>query len=81
MFKKTNNVLYIIDKKILKRFNQRKNVFGRKLYDKKSNFYKKGMYDNTAKIVLSGKKGYSHLNFAQMMGSWTVYDYFHDAFS
>jgi ferredoxin len=81
MVKKTNDLSYIIDKKILKRFSQRENVFGRKLYDKKSDFYKKGMYDNAAKIISSGKKGYSHLDFARIMGSWTVYDYFHGAFS
>jgi hypothetical protein len=51
------------------------------IYDRKSDFFNKGMYYNTAKIISSGKKGYSHLDFAHMMGSWTVYDYFHDAFS
>ena len=81
MIKKINASSYTIDKKILKRFNQRQTVFGRKLYDKKSDFYKKGMYDNIPKIISSGKEGYSHLDFAQMMGSWTVYDYFHDAFA
>ena len=81
MVKKINSPSYIIDKKILKRFNQRQTVFGRKLYDKKSDFYKKGMYDNSSKVISSGKEGYSRLDFAQMMGSWTVYDYFHGAFS
>jgi len=81
MIKKINTPSYIIDKKILKRFNQRQTVFGRKLYDEKSDFYKKGMYDNSSKVISSGKEGYSHLEFARMMGSWTVYDYFHDAFS
>ena len=56
-------------------------MFGRKLYDEKSDFYKKGMYDNSSKVISSGKEGYSHLDFARMMGSWSVYDYFHDAFS
>ena len=81
MVKKINSPSYIIDKKILKRFNQRQTVFGRKLYDKKSDFFKRGMYDNSSKVISSGKKGYSRLDFAQMMGSWTIYDYFHDAFS
>ncbi len=39
------------------------------------------MYDNSVKVISQGKKGYSRLDFAQMMGSWTVYDYFHGAFS
>ena len=81
MIKKINTPSYIIDKKILKRFNQRQTVFGRKLYDEKSDFYKKGMYDNSSKVISSVKEGYSHLDFARMMGSWAVYDYFHDAFA
>ena len=81
MLKKLNIPPYTVDKKILKRFNQRQNIFGRKLYDKKSDFYNIGMYDNSAKVISRGKKGYSRLDFAQMMGSWNVYDYFHGAFS
>ena len=81
MVKEINSPSYIIDNKILKRFNQRQNVFGKKLYDKKSDFYKIGVYENASEVILSGKEGYSRINFAQMMGSWTVYDYFHGAFS
>jgi hypothetical protein len=80
MIKKINEKPYVIDKKILKRFNQRQTIFGRKLYDKKSDFYKKGMYDNSAKIISKKKEGYSHLDFARMRGSWTVYEYFYGAF-
>jgi len=81
MIKEINIPSYIIDKKILKRFNQRKTVFGRKLFDETSDFYKKGMYDNSSKMISSGKEGYSNLDFARMMGSWAVYDYFLNAFS
>ena len=81
MIKQIDTPSYIIDKKILKRFNQRQTVFGRKLYNAKSDFYKKGMYDNSSKIISKNKEGYSHLDFARIMGSWTVYDYFHNAFS
>ncbi len=81
MIKKIDLPAYVINKKILKRFNQRQTVFGRKLYDKKSDFYKKGMYDNSEKVISENKEGYSRVDFAKMMGSWTVYDYFHSAFS
>jgi hypothetical protein len=81
MIKKINKPSYIIDEKILKRFNQRKTIFGRKLHDPKSDFYNKGMYDNSLNVISKNKVGYSHLDFARMMGSWTVYDYFHNAFS
>ena len=81
MIKKFNVPSYTIDKKILKRFNQRQTVFGRKLYDPKSDFYKLGVYDNSSNVISRNKDGYSRLDFARMMGSWTVYDYFHNAFS
>jgi len=81
MIEKIDLPSYTINKKILKRFNQRQTVFGRKTYDEKSDFYKKGMYDNSAKIISKNKDGYSRIDFAKMMGSWTAYDYFHNAFS
>ena len=81
MMKKVDNLPYIIDNETLKRFSQRQNVFGRKLYDSKADFYQKGMYDNVPKIVSENKEGYSHIDHAKVMGAWTVYDYFHNAFS
>jgi len=81
MIKKIDEPSYIIDKQILKRFNQRHTIFGRKLFDAKSDFYKKGMYENSPKIITQNKEGYSRLDFARVMGSWTLYDYFHNAFS
>jgi len=81
MIKQVDNSAYIIDTKNFKRFNQRQNVFGRMRYDKKSSFYNKGMYENIKKIISNNQKGYSHVEFAKVMGAWTVYDYFHNAFS
>jgi ferredoxin len=81
MIKKIDSPSYVIDDNVLKRFSQRQTVFGRKLYDETSNFYNKGMYDKTLKIISSGKKGYSYFELARTMGSWAVYDFFLDAFS
>ena len=81
MIKKIETPSYIIDKKTLKRFNQRQTIFGRKLHDPKSDFYKIDMYENSSKVISNKKVGYSRLDFARMIGSWAVYDYFHDAFS
>jgi hypothetical protein len=81
MNNKSATTSYSIDKKILTRFNQRQNIFGRKLYDTTADFYHKGMYDNSSKIITQNKEGYSRLDFARVIGSWTVYDYFHNAFS
>jgi hypothetical protein len=81
MIKKIETPSYIIDKKTLKRFNQRQTIFGRKLHDPRSDFFKIGMYDNASNVISKNKVGYSRIDFARMIGSWTVYDYFHDAFS
>jgi reductive dehalogenase len=67
--------------KNLKRFDQRDNIFGRMKYDKNADFYKMGIYDNINKIITNDNKGYSNLDYAKVMSSWTVYDYFHNAFS
>jgi reductive dehalogenase len=72
---------YTVNKDTLSRFDQRDTIFGRMVYDKKADFYKKGMYDNVEKILSEHKKGYSRVEFAQVLGSWAVYDYFHMAFS
>ena len=72
---------YIIDRKNLKRFDERKTVFGRMLHDEKVDYYGKGMYDEIEKILSKNQKGYSRIEFAKVMGAWTVYDYFHKAFS
>jgi ferredoxin len=81
MIKEIETPPYIIDNKTLKRFNQRQTIFGRKLHDTRSDFYKIGMYDNTSNVISENKVGYSRIDFAQMIGSWTLYDYFNDAFS
>jgi hypothetical protein len=81
MIKKNNTSVYIIDKNILKKFSQRLTIFGRKLYDIDADFYRKGMYDNSLEIIEKNNRGYSEFDYAKMMGSWTVYDYFHDAFN
>ena len=81
MIEKSDTSTYIVDKKILKRFSQRNTIFGRKVYDEKADFYHKGIFDNSLEIIKDNKKGYSEFDYAKMMSSWTVYDYFHDAFN
>ena len=67
--------------KDIKRFDQRNNIFGRMKYDKDDDFYQIGIYDKINEIIKNDKPGYSHLDYAKVMSSWTVYDYFHNAFS
>lgn len=72
---------YSIDENIFNRFDERQNVFGRMLYDKSAPFYKIGMYDKVNKVITKNNRGYSRVEFARIMGAWTVYNYFHGAFS
>jgi len=72
---------YVIDERVFRKFDQRWNAFGRILYDREAPFYRRGMYDKIPDIVISGKEGYSRIDFAKTMGAWTVHDFFHGAFS
>jgi hypothetical protein len=72
---------YILDTGIHDRFDQRRTVFGRVSMDSSASFFRRNMYENVDKIVARGEKGYSRMEFARTMGAWTVYDYFHGAFS
>ena len=81
MLKKLNKPPYKIDKRSYRRFDQRKTIFGRILLDKKAEFYRRGMYDQIERIVKGKKRGDTRIDYARMLGAWTVYDYFHGAFS
>jgi len=81
MIKKLDSPPYTIDKTVHGRFDQRQTVFGRLLFDTKADFYARGIYDEIEGIFSHDKPGYSRIDFAQVMGGWTVYDYFHSAFS
>lgn len=72
---------YTIDMNVHKRFDQRMTVFGRMLHDKSADYYGIGMYDEIKKILSKDHKGYSRVDHARVMGAWTAYDYFHEAFS
>ena len=67
---------YTVNGKVITRFDQRKNIFGRILNDTKAPFHKKSMYRNVKKIITQRIKGYSQIEFAKVLGAWAVYDYF-----
>lgn len=81
MIKKSDFPTYKVDDNILKRFDERENVFGRMLLDRKAPFYRRSMYENVPDILKRNKDGYSRMEFARTIGGWTVYDYFHKAFT
>jgi len=72
---------YKLDSHLYKRFDERRTIFGRMVNDTNASFYKKGMYDNIRTILSKKKTDYSRIELAQVLGAWTVYDYFHGAFS
>jgi len=72
---------YTVNGKVITRFDQRKNIFGRILNDTKAPFHKKSMYRNVKKIITQRIKGYSQIEFAKVLGAWAVYDYFYKAFA
>ena len=72
---------YKIDHQVLKPFDERKNVFGRMLTDRKAVFYGKSMYENTTRVIGKRHPASSLIEFVRALSSWTVYDYFTGAFS
>ena len=80
MIQEVESPPYAINKQILQQFDERKTVFGRMLHDKTADYYKIGMYDEIERVLSKNQKGYSRIDYAKVMGAWTVYDYFHKAF-
>jgi epoxyqueuosine reductase len=72
---------YIIDPQQHGRFDQRKTVFGRMLHDENASFFGRSMYSAIPMIFEKENSEPSQLDFARVLASWTVYDYFHGAFS
>jgi hypothetical protein len=72
---------YTVDETVLKRFDERQTVFGRMLHEPKATFYKRGRFDEIEPILARNEEGYSRVDFARVMGSWSVYDHFHEAYS
>ncbi len=81
MIEEVDEPTYTIDEHRYSRFDKRDTIFGRKIMDPHADFYKQGMYDRVEEIFEKEKEGYSKIDFARVMGAWTVYDYFHGAFS
>ncbi|HEX38057.1 MAG TPA: reductive dehalogenase [Candidatus Cloacimonetes bacterium] len=81
--KQVDNPTYEIDPKVYKRFDERKNAFGRVMYDSTAPFFYKGNYCNAPKVIHEGKdaKGYSRIELARACASWTIFNHFTGAFS
>ncbi|NHJ39597.1 MAG: reductive dehalogenase [Asgard group archaeon] len=63
-----------------KPFSESNNIFGRLIWDKDFKFYKKYMYDKVPEILDDSQPGYTQIDHALAIASWTVHDYFKNAF-
>jgi len=72
---------YTIDPAIHHRFDERNTVFMRRHWDREASFFEKEYRSEAAKRIRRGDPGYSHLEFARLLASWTVHDCFARAFS
>ncbi|MFX0036928.1 MAG: reductive dehalogenase [Candidatus Hermodarchaeota archaeon] len=73
--------MYEIDETVYNRFDEKKNMIYRRLWDKSLSTYGKMFYNNIMKHITSGKAGYSRLDFAFVKAGWTVYEKFPFAFA
>lgn len=72
---------YLIDRTKIKRFDARRNIFGRILHDEDAPFYHSSMFENVPSLIERAIPGYSRIEHARALSGWTVYNYFHGAFS
>ena len=79
--KKVDKPTYEIDPETLERFDERKNVFGRVMYDKSASFFYKCNYLHSHSVIKEEKEGYSRLELARACASWTLFNHFSGAFS
>ncbi len=71
----------IIDKAILRRFPQRKTVFGRRLTDSSAIFYNQIPAARALDKAKAGDAGYTRIESAMASAAWTVARHFHGAYS
>jgi len=72
---------YTIDPQRYGRFDERQTVFMRRHWDKAASFYAHEYRENVIDIIAEGRIGYSRVDFARILASWTVHDCFGSAFS
>lgn len=62
-------------------YSEYNSIFGRVKWDKSMKTYKIFMYDKVAEILDKNQVGYTQIDHAMAIASWTVHDYFRNAFS
>ena len=75
------NAPYTIDRTVHGRFDERRTVFMRRHWDRDAPFFETEYRSGAAERIAAGEPGYSRVEFARLLASWTVYDCFGGAFS
>ena len=81
MVKRIDKPAYEIDPAIHGRFDERDTIFMRKFWDHAASFHGVDYRDGAAERISAGVAGYSRVEFARVLASWTVHDCFGGAFS
>jgi len=72
---------YTIDPAVHARFDERRTVFMRRFWDRDASFFEVEYRSGAAKRIAREDPGYSRIDFARVLASWTVHDRFGGAFS
>jgi epoxyqueuosine reductase len=81
MTKRAGRLPYTVDRAVHRRFDERKTIFGRIHWDREASFYHTDYRDSAPEKIAEGAVGYSRVDFARALASWTVHDRFRGAFS
>jgi len=79
--KQVNKPTYEIDPAVHGRFDERDTIFMRRFWDHAASFHGIEYRDQAAARIKAGDAGYSRVEFARILASWTVHDCFGGAFS
>jgi len=81
LVKRVDVAPYTIDPQKHGRFDERQTVFMRRHWDKAATFYAHEYRENVTGIIAEGRSGYSRIDYARILASWTVHDCFGGAVS
>jgi epoxyqueuosine reductase len=79
--RKVDEPSYTVDDSALRRYDQRRLIFRRIVYDPNWSGYLKTEEEQGLRNIAEGKPGYTRLDYALAEASWTVHDVWTEAFS
>ena len=79
--KRVDKPTYEIDPAVHGRFDERDTIFMRRFWDHAASFHGVEFRDRAAERISAKEAGYSRIDFARVLASWTVHNCFGGAFS